>query len=29
MAQAAGFQLDKLWTDERHLFGVFYFTLPA
>jgi dimethylhistidine N-methyltransferase len=28
LAKTAGFKLDKLWTDDRHLFGVFYFTLP-
>ncbi|HEY2125261.1 MAG TPA: L-histidine N(alpha)-methyltransferase [Chthoniobacterales bacterium] len=29
LAQAAGFKLDKVWTDAESLFGVFYFTLPA
>ena len=29
MAQAAGFELDKIWTDDDHLFGVFYFRLPS
>jgi dimethylhistidine N-methyltransferase len=28
LAEAAGFTLDKIWTDDAHLFGVFYFTLP-
>ena len=28
LAEAAGFSLDKMWTDDAHLFGVFYFTLP-
>jgi dimethylhistidine N-methyltransferase len=28
MAEAAGFALDKIWTDDARLFGVFYFTLP-
>ncbi len=29
MAQEAGFEFDKIWTDEGNLFGVFYFTLPS
>ena len=29
LARAAGFELDKIWTDDRNLFGVFYFTLPS
>lgn len=29
LARAAGFELDKMWTDADNLFGVFYFTLPA
>jgi dimethylhistidine N-methyltransferase len=28
MAREAGFVSDKMWTDEAHLFGVFYFTVP-
>ena len=28
LAEAAGFALDKVWTDDADLFGVFYFTLP-
>jgi dimethylhistidine N-methyltransferase len=27
LAEAAGFALDKMWTDDARLFGVFYFTL--
>jgi dimethylhistidine N-methyltransferase len=27
LARAAGFQFDKMWTDEAHLFGVFYLTV--
>jgi L-histidine Nalpha-methyltransferase len=27
LAEQAGFALDKMWTDDAHLFGVFYFTL--
>jgi dimethylhistidine N-methyltransferase len=25
LARSAGFEFKKMWTDERHLFGVFYF----
>ncbi len=28
LARQAGFAADKMWTDESHLFGVFYFTVP-
>jgi dimethylhistidine N-methyltransferase len=29
LAREAGFEFDKLWTDEARLFGVFYFRLPG
>jgi len=28
LAREAGFEFEKLWSDEQRLFGVFYFSLP-
>jgi dimethylhistidine N-methyltransferase len=29
LAYKAGFEFEKMWTDEARLFGVFYFTVPG